>query len=89
MFRVTSSGRKQRFPLAAYNRLKKERTQELALALIEKDAKIRELGSQLDEKVTELEALNSKLHKSEEHIRRQKRRSVYFVPLISYIQHDL
>ena len=49
VFTVTSSGQKQCFPLAAYNRLKKERTQELALALIEKDAKIRELGLQLDE----------------------------------------
>ena len=73
VFRVTSSGRKQRFPLAAYNRLKKERSQELALALVE-DAKISKLKLQLDEMATELEALNSKLHKTEEHIRRQKRK---------------
>ena len=51
VFRVTSSGRKQRFPLAAYNRVKKARVQELALALVEKDAKIRELQSQLDLKL--------------------------------------
>ena len=74
VFRVTSSGRKERFPLAAYNRLKKERSQELALALVEQDAKISKLKLQLDEKATELEALNSKLHKTEEHIRRQKRK---------------
>ena len=79
MFRVTSSGRKQRFPLAAYNRVKKARSQELALALVEKDAKIRELRSQLDEKAMELEALNSKLHKTEEHIRRRKRKVGIFV----------
>ena len=89
MFRVTSSGRKQRFPLAAYNRVKKARAQELALALVEKDAKIRELRSQLDEKAMELEALNSKLHKTEKHIRRRKRKVGIFCSLISYIQHDL
>ena len=70
MLKVTSSGRKQCFLLGAYNHLKEERTQELALALVETDAKIRELGSQLDEKGTELEALNSKLLKTKEQIRR-------------------
>ena len=80
--------RKQRFPLAAYNRVKKARAQELALALVEKDAKIRELRSQLDEKAIELETLNSKLHKTEEHIR-QKRKVGIFCLLISCIKHDL
>ena len=89
MFRVTLSGRKQRFPLAAYNRVKKARAQELALTLVEKDAEIRGLRSQLHEKAMELEALNSKLYKTEEHIRRRKRKVGIFCSLISYIQHDL
>ena len=70
MFRVTSNGRKQRFPLAAYNRVKKARAQELALALVEKDAKTRELRSQLDEKAMEL-------HKTEEHIRRKRKVGIF------------
>lgn len=74
MFRVTSSGRKQRFPLAAYNRLKKEKKQELALVLVEQDAGIKEVRSQVAERATELEALNSKLHNLEEQIGRRKRK---------------
>ena len=65
--------------------MQKARAQEPALALVEKDAKIRELRSQLDEKVMELEALNSKLHKTEEHIQRRKRKVGIFCLLISYI----
>ena len=89
MFRVTSSGRKQHFPLAAYNCVKKARAQELALMLVEKDAEIRGLRSQLHEKVMELEPLNLKHHKTEEHIRRRKRKVGIVCSLISYIQHDL
>lgn len=70
VLRVTSSGRKKRFPLAAYNRLKKERMQ----VLVQYEAKISKLRSQLDEKGTELEALKTKLHKTEERIRRRKRK---------------
>ena len=79
MFRVTLSGKKQRFPLAAYNCFKKERKQELALVLVKQDAEIRALRSQLDENESELEVLNSKLRKTEEHIRKQKV-CVYFCP---------
>lgn len=78
-FRLGSSGRRQRFPLAEYNRVKKERTQ----ALIECDAKISSLRSQLHEKTTELEALKSKLHNTEERIRRGKRKViVHFILFI-------
>lgn len=70
VLRVISSGRKKRFPLAAYNRFTKERTQ----ALVQTEAKISELRSQLDEKGTELEDLKTKLHKTEERIRRRKRK---------------
>ena len=78
-FRLGPSGRRQRFPLAKYNRLRKERTQ----ALIECDAKISSLRSQLLEKTTELEALKSKLHKTEERIRRGKQKViVHFILFI-------
>ena len=70
VLRVTSSGQKKHFPLAAYNRLKKERTQ----ALVQYEAKISELRSQFNEKGTELEALMTKLHKTKERIRRRKRK---------------
>lgn len=56
MFRVAKSGRRKRFPLAAYNRLKKQKLQELVLAQVEKDEKVRERRSKLDKKATELEA---------------------------------
>ena len=70
MHRVISSGRKKRFLLAAYNRFTKERTQ----ALVQTEAKISELRSQLNEKGTQLEDLKTKLHKTEERIRRRKRK---------------
>ena len=56
VLRLSSSGRRQC--------LKKDRMQ----ALIECDTKISSLRSHLDEKTTELEALKSKLHRTEERI---------------------
>ena len=70
VFRLTSTGGKQRFPLAAFNRLKKERTQ----AVLEATEEIGELRSQLDQKKTELEEFRKQLHKTEERIRRRKRK---------------
>lgn len=70
LFSLPTNGTKQRFPLAEYNRLKKERMQ----AIIESDENICELRSQLDEKSQELDDLTRKLHKTEEKIRRRKRK---------------
>lgn len=49
--RLTSTGGKQWFPLAAFNHLNKERTK----AVLEASEQISQLRSQLDQKKTELE----------------------------------
>ena len=69
-FRVISPSFKQRFPLAAFNRLKKDRTN----AIIKASEGISDLRCQLHEKAGELEDLKKKVHKLEERIRRKKRK---------------
>ena len=55
-FSVISPSFKQRFPLAAFNRLKKDRTN----AIIKATEEISDLRCELDEKAAELEDLNKK-----------------------------
>ena len=74
VFRLTLTRGKRRFPLAAFNRLKKERTQ----AIVDATAQISELRSQLDENKAELDALKKQLHKTEEKIRRRKQKVCYY-----------
>ena len=69
-FRVISPSFKQRFPLAAFNRHKKDR----ANAIIEAYEEISDLRCQLDDKAGELQDLKKKVHKIEERIPRKKRK---------------
>ena len=73
--RLSLSGRKQCFLLGAYKRLKKETTE----ALVECNVNICELTSKLEQITEELKALETKLHCTEERIRKLKRKFCQFI----------
>lgn len=74
-------GQSRRFPLAEFNRLKKER----AKAILEANEEISSLRRKLDEEAAEIEVLKKKQHKLEERTRRKKRKvSILVLTLIKW-----
>ena len=68
------SAKKNIFAIGKYQKLKKERANDLIQASLEADRQIVELNRELEFKRTKIEALRTKLHNEEEIVRRRKRK---------------
>lgn len=81
--------KKKHFPLAAYNRAKKQKTQSLIENRLKLDESIISLQTQIRQRTDNLAELERELHKTEEKIRRRKRKVTILIVILSAISEQL